>query len=149
MATLRYLVSDVDAAVEFHTERVGYSLIETLAVTENEAGSDSQSTPGVEGSGTGEVIATADLAKATGEGDEDPGFLDLLTEVSGSGPGDTSPVAGPGSGRTGVRPDDEEPSKLRDVGNGGSAGMEADLCDEVHEEIDDDTAADVGGDLPA
>ncbi|HJO07948.1 MAG TPA: hypothetical protein QGG37_11500 [Chloroflexota bacterium] len=149
MATLRYLMSDVDAAVEFHTERVGVSLIETLAVTEDESGSGSQSTIDVEGSETVKVIATADLAKATGEGDEDPGFLDLLTEVSGSGPGDTSPVAGPGSGRTGVRPDDEEPSKLRDVGNGGSAGMEADLCDEVHEEIDDDTAADVGGDLPA
>ncbi len=107
MATLRYLMSDVDAAVEFHTERVGVSLIETLAVTEDESGSGSQSTIDVEGSETVKVIATADLAKATGEGDEDPGFLDLLTEVSGSGPGDTSPVAGPGSGRTGVRPDDE------------------------------------------
>lgn len=128
---------------------------ETLTVTEDGSGSGGQPTPGVEGSETVEVTATADSAvagdpaKAAGEGDEDPGFFDVFTEVSGSGPGDTGPVAGPGSGRAGVRPDDEEPSTLRDVGDSGSAGMEADLCDEVHEEIDDDAAADVGGDLPA
>jgi hypothetical protein len=106
----------------------------------------------VEGNETVDVIATADSAvagdAATAEGEDAPGFFDVFTEVSGSGSGEAGATAGPGAGRAGNQPADEEPSTLRDDTAGGSAGMEADVCDESTGVVDDDAEPELDGDLP-